>query len=278
MGVKARAEESVRVMSWNLWWRFGPQWRQRQPLILRTLREVDPDVVALQEVWGTDGTSQAHELADGLGWHAAFAPTSLPPAPDPPESPDQRGVKVGIGILSRWPLADVREVPLPARHRPAPVSLVATAEHPAGPLHLIATCLEWEPAFNDDRLAQAQALADLATDPGLDGKLPVVVAGDLNAAPSSPLLRPLGDVLVDAWSAGGGDPEAVSLSSAHPQAPMEATELIDQRIDHIYLRPGRPRQRLDVTGSALVGEPVDGLYPSDHLGVVCDLHWTNEAR
>jgi endonuclease/exonuclease/phosphatase family metal-dependent hydrolase len=274
----AAVEGHLRVMSWNLWWRFGPQWRQRQPLIQQTLREVDPDVVALQEVWGVGGTSQVHELADGLGLHAAFARTSLPPAPDPPESPDQRGVEVGIGILSRWPLDDVREVPLPARHRPAPVSLVATAEHPAGPLHVIATCLEWESAFNDDRLAQAQALADLATDPEFDGELPVVVGGDLNAAPSSPLLRPLTDVLVDAWRAGGGDPEAVSLSSAHPQAPMEAIELIDQRIDHIFVRPGRPRQRLDVTGSALAGEPVDGLHPSDHHAVVCDLGWTNEAR
>jgi endonuclease/exonuclease/phosphatase family metal-dependent hydrolase len=65
--------------------------------------------------------------------------------------------------------------------------MVATLAHPAGPLQVVAACLEYEPAYNDDRIAQAQALVDLATDPALDGPLPVIVAGDLNAAPDSPV-------------------------------------------------------------------------------------------
>jgi endonuclease/exonuclease/phosphatase family metal-dependent hydrolase len=64
-------------------------------------------------------------------------------------------------------------------------------------------------------VAQARSLVDLATDPALDGPLPVVVAGDLNAAPDSPVLRPLRDVMVDAWEVGGGDPAA---STAPPDA------------------------------------------------------------
>ena len=87
---------------------------------------------------------------------------------------------------------------------------------PAGPLHVIITCLEYEPAYNDDRIAQVETVAGLATDPDLDGSLPIIVAGDLNAAPNSPILRPLSDVLSDAWSAGGGDPAAVTLPSSHP--------------------------------------------------------------
>jgi len=54
-------------MTWNVWWRFGPHWRARQRGIVRTLGEVDADVVARQEVWGADSTSQAHEFADRLG-------------------------------------------------------------------------------------------------------------------------------------------------------------------------------------------------------------------
>jgi len=141
----------------------------------------------------------------------------------------------------------------------------------------VATCLEWEPAFHDDRVAQARALAELGTDAALDGDLPVVVAGDLNAAPTSPVLQILTEVLTDAWVAGAGDPAAVTLSSAHPQAPLEAEELIDQRIDHILVRPGRPGQRLAVSGARLAGHPVDGLHPSDHLAVVCDLTWSGGA-
>ncbi len=82
-------------MTWNLWWRFGPQWRERQHGILQTLRAVDADVVALQEVWRTDATTQAHELGGRLGLHAAFGSPSLPPPPDPPERVDQQDVEVG---------------------------------------------------------------------------------------------------------------------------------------------------------------------------------------
>ncbi|MCO1654163.1 endonuclease/exonuclease/phosphatase family protein [Pseudonocardia humida] len=265
----------LRIMTWNLWWRFGPQWRARQAAIAHTLRAVDPDVVALQEVWGTDATTQAHELARPPGLHAAFTPTSLPPAPVPPEHPDQDGVRVGLGLLSRWPITRWRAVPMPARYRDtAPTTLLAELAHPDGPLRVAVTCLEWEPEFDADRHAQAEALAAVATDPALDGPLPVLVAGDLNAAPDSPVLRPLNAVLTDAWTAGGGDPAAVTLSSAHPHAPLEAAELIDQRIDHVLVRPGRPGQRVSVGRAELAGHPVDGLDPSDHLAVVCDLEWS----
>jgi endonuclease/exonuclease/phosphatase family metal-dependent hydrolase len=208
-------------MTWNVWWRFGPRWRDRQAGLLATIRGVDADVVALQESWRTPSASQAGELGRALGLHHAFAAPSLPPAPDPPEQPDQAGVEVGIGLLSRWPIATVRPEPLPARHRAeAPVALVATLAHPAGPLPVVATCLEWEPAYGDDRVAQARALAELATDPRLDGTAPVI-------------------------------------------------------IDHVLFRAGRPGQRVAVTAARLAGEPVDGLDPSDHLAVVCDLAWAN---
>jgi endonuclease/exonuclease/phosphatase family metal-dependent hydrolase len=265
----------ARVMTWNIWWRFGPHWQDRQHGLLETLRAVDADVVALQEVWGTAETTQADEFAGQLGLHAAFAAPSYPPAPEPPRIPGHEGVALGIGLLSRWPITGLRRSEQPARHRTLdPVAMVATLAHPAGPLHVVAACLEYEPAYNDDRIAQMHALVDLATDPALDGPLPVIVAGDLNAAPDSPVLRPLHDVLIDAWSAGGGDSTAVTLPSAHPSAPVGAEELIDQRIDHIFLRPGQLGQRVVVESATLAGAPVAGLYPSDHQAVVCELSWT----
>ena len=87
-----------------------------------------------------------------------------------PRAPEDDQILLGLGLLSRWPISRLQQIEMPARHRSfAPVAMVATLGHPAGPLHVIIACLEYEPAYNDDRIAQAETVADLATDPDLDG-------------------------------------------------------------------------------------------------------------
>jgi endonuclease/exonuclease/phosphatase family metal-dependent hydrolase len=268
-------ENRARVLTWNLWWRFGPHWRDRQPGIRATLEQVDPDVVALQEVWTTPGATQADELAAALGLHAVTAGPSYPSAPAGDGDPDHDGVDLGIAVLSRWPVLDVRTLVLPARHRSwDPVALAVRVDHPAGPLPIVATCLEHATAFTDDRIAQGRFVAELATDPRFDGPCPVLLMGDLNAAAGSPTLRSLGDMLTDAWTAGGGAADAVTLPSSHPSAALEAgPELVDQRIAHVFFRPGREDQQVVVDGVRIAGDPVGGVFPSDHRAVVADLRW-----
>jgi endonuclease/exonuclease/phosphatase family metal-dependent hydrolase len=270
------ADSTVRAMTWNLWWRFGPQWRDRQPAILTTLQECRPDVLALQEVWAGDGTSQADELADALGMHAVFASPSYPPAPQEPGEADWAGIDLGIAVLSRWPFLDSGTTVLPARHRSwDPVALTVQVDHPTGPLPLVAACLDYGVPYTDDRIAQGAHLADLATDPRHDGACPVLLMGDLNAAVESPVLRSVREVLTDAWAAGGGSSDAVTLPSSHPFAPLSAgPQMVDQRIDHIFFRPGREDQHVVVDGVRLAGEPVGGVHPSDHRAVVADLRWS----
>src|ERR1700712_1745941 len=105
---------AARVMTWNVWWRFGPQAAERQPLILDTIRESAADVVALQESWATASETQAGAIAAELGFHAVFAGPSLPPLPAVPEHPDQADVDLGIALISRWPILDTRVLPMPA--------------------------------------------------------------------------------------------------------------------------------------------------------------------
>jgi endonuclease/exonuclease/phosphatase family metal-dependent hydrolase len=62
----------MRVLTWNLWWRFGP-WEDRQPAIEAEFRRVDPDIVFLQEMWAVDGIDQARQPADAAGWDLARA-------------------------------------------------------------------------------------------------------------------------------------------------------------------------------------------------------------
>jgi endonuclease/exonuclease/phosphatase family metal-dependent hydrolase len=109
-------------------------------------------------------------------------------------------------------------------------------------------------------------------DPALDGPLPVLLIGDLNAPPDEPELAPLREVTIDTWEAGGGDPAATTLDSLLPYAPLEATTLIDRRIDHVLVRPGRPGATVTVRGAFIAGDrPIDGHYPSDHYAIGADL-------
>jgi endonuclease/exonuclease/phosphatase family metal-dependent hydrolase len=160
-------DSTVRAMTWNIWWRFGPRWRDRQPGLLATLERVGPDVLALQEVWAGNGTTQADELATALGMHAVFAAPSYPAVP---ADPDSAGLELGVAVLSRWPILDHCVHALPARHRSwDPVALAVRIEHPTGPLPVVATCLEHGIPYTDDRIAQGTFVADLATDPRFDG-------------------------------------------------------------------------------------------------------------
>src|SRR5437764_111923 len=53
----------MRVMVWNVWWRFGGNWREREESIHATLEAYRPDVLGLTESWSGEGTDQRHRPA-----------------------------------------------------------------------------------------------------------------------------------------------------------------------------------------------------------------------
>ncbi|GAA1833444.1 endonuclease/exonuclease/phosphatase family protein [Agromyces salentinus] len=275
----------MRLMTWNVLWRFDPDWRDRERGILATLDRLEPDVLGLQECWSVGDASQADLIAERLGLHAAFAGPSLPPVPEPPEHPDQAGVRMGVGLVSRWPISSVRRHELPISHRQvAPVALEAELRHPDAPLRVIVAATEWEPEYADDHVAQTSALArviagaeagrpaesgsDARHDPAASAAITTFLLADLNCDASQPEFAPLAAVAHDSWELGHGDAHAVTLSSAVPFAPLEATKEIDRRIDHILVNHGA---EVSVEAAFTVAEPVDGQYPSDHFPVVADV-------
>lgn len=254
-------------MTWNVLWRFEPDWRARQRGILATLEQLAPDVIGLQECWGTDDDSQAHLIARHLDLHAAFAAPSLPPGPDPPEHAEQRGVRMGVGLVSRWPIRVLAQHELPVSHRQvAPVALEAELATPDAAVRVLVAAVEWEPAYADDQLAQTRTLAGLLG--SATPSSPAVLLADLNCDPGQVEFAPLVAVADDTWSLGDGATAAVTLSSAVPFAPVEAVKQLDRRIDHVL---AAPRGVLDVTAVRIVSAPFEGQYPSDHFPVVVDL-------
>jgi endonuclease/exonuclease/phosphatase family metal-dependent hydrolase len=100
-------------------------------------------------------------------------------------------------------------------------------------------------------------------------RCPVVVVGDLNARPDE-VGMPGG--YVDAWLAGGGDPDG-GWTSGQDAELGNAESGLRERIDYVFVRGA------DVTACRLVGHrpedrsPGRGLWPSDHAGVLADLLW-----
>ena len=266
----------MRVMTWNLWWRFGP-WEQRAAAIRQVIASEAPDIVCLQEVWSLDGDSIASWLGAELGYHAAI--TDDPFAGRRPDG----GAGFHNAILSREPLVDVVSHPLPREdgspgHRRA-LSARTTAAGLTWPV--VSTHLDHR--FDESAVRQVQAdallhvVAEVRGDPDHDA--PAVVCGDFNAPPDSDEIRLLTGrrasrvrnlVLSDCWEQVGDGPGATWRSDNPYQS---ATAWPNRRLDYVFVSWPRPKPLGNPVRAHLAGiEPVDGVVPSDHAAVVVDLH------
>jgi endonuclease/exonuclease/phosphatase family metal-dependent hydrolase len=258
--------DAVRAMTWNTWWRFGGNWRDREPGLRRLVSELRPDLLGLQECWGTPERTQADVLAADLGAHAAFVGVDLPPAPEPVEEPDQAGVAMGLGLVSRWPIAKVEECAMPSEGRHL-VALRARVEHPRGALHVIVGATSWEPERTDESAAQIAELERLTLEAA--GELPAILLADLNYDFGFPALRTTS--LLDGWAAADDGADPRTLSSTNRFAPPEAENQYERRIDHVLIAPGTSGAR--PVAARIVRDEPNGLPPSDHYPVVVDLEF-----
>jgi endonuclease/exonuclease/phosphatase family metal-dependent hydrolase len=267
----ALVETRVRVLTWNLWWRFGPEERRR-PAIAATLAALDPDVVALQEVWGEPGgTNFAAELAEGLGFDSAYAARL-----------ELDGVQFGNAVLSRWPITSSTPTPLPAPPEADEQRLVlrADVDGPRGPLQVFSTHLNWRFDHSAVRQQQVRAIAEVVAG-ARPRTYPPVLCGDFNAVPDSDEIRMLtgraagpveGLVFHDAWEAAGDGGPGHTWSNANPYAVLDLEP--DRRIDYVLVGWPKAGGAGHVTSCEVVGtSPVDGVVPSDHYGVLAELRY-----
>ncbi|MFC5956153.1 endonuclease/exonuclease/phosphatase family protein [Streptomyces pratens] len=223
----------------------------------RALRDLDTDVVGLQEVdvhWGnrSDFVDEARALAGKLDMRVFFAPIyDLHPAV---EGAERR--QYGVAVLSRYPVieAENHEItrlstqtsdPVPA---PMPGFAEVTVDIKGAHVHVYSTHLDHR-ADPSVREAQVADMLDvLAADRG-----PKILVGDFNAEATAPELAPLWQRLRDAAPDGGGTYPAV--------APVK-------RIDLVAVSFG-----ITVTGAEAVA-----MEASDHRPVVTDLRVPRRGR
>ncbi len=263
----------VRVVTLNLWGMSGA-WAERQSVLINGLRELQPDLVAFQEPIKTDGYDQVIDLV-GPGFHVVHHNAGLV----------GDGDYHGASIASRWSLGEVREVDLNVTPRTAGfpcTTLIAEirAPEPVGPLLFVNHLPSWQLNFEHERELQAVAAGRFIEELLGRRSMHVVLAGDFDADPEAASVRfwsgrqSLGGTSVcyrDAWeSTHPGDPGHTFT----PHNPLVTDwDWPFRRIDYIFVRCGdHGGPTLAVSSCARIfDEPIDGVWASDHFGVVADL-------
>ena len=169
-----------------------------------------PDVLAMQEIgvrWNMgECVDQPAVIADALGLpYHTFAGALTDPC----------GGQFGVALVSRYPLTDVSVEKLPKDRDEQRVLLSARLESPV-PIRVLNTHLS---VFEEERLLQAQRLGRVAA----TSVEPVVVIGDLNDRPGTPVIDAARGALLDCFDVTGEGPEE-TFSVADPH----------RRIDYVF--------------------------------------------
>jgi endonuclease/exonuclease/phosphatase family metal-dependent hydrolase len=231
--VNLRAENLVRVMTWNIHGALGRNPRFDLRRVVDLIRGWDPHVVALQEVDSRRSATEAGNpftfLERELGRHGIGA-----------KSIETADGEYGQMLVSRWPLAntEVHDISWPEREPRRAIS--TEIETPMGRLRVVATHLglSWR-----ERGIQTKKLLELVRRDGLT----TVLLGDFN------------DWL---WAGSVRRPLAEEMAgrTRHRTFPSLLPLL---RLDRVYCRPE----------GALVQSAVDrnARHVSDHLAVIADI-------
>lgn len=244
-----KSADTLRVMTYNVHSCVGMDGKVDVARIARVIARSQPDVVALQELdvgrERSDGVDQAHQIAQLLEMAVHFHPAI--------HIEEER---YGDAILTHLPQRLVKADLLPGlasrpNLEPRGALWVAVEFH-GREVQILNTHLGLN---SQERQAQIDALLgpDWLGHP--DCREPVILCGDFNAIPSSPVCRSLNTYLRDAQQASDGHRPRRTFPGRMPAV----------RIDHIYIGNGLEATAIDIPGSALV------RVASDHLPLVADI-------
>jgi endonuclease/exonuclease/phosphatase family metal-dependent hydrolase len=276
----------LRVLTLNVWNnRRNPR---RDEIINRELHRLNPGLVSLQEVIETPEQRQFETLLGGLSLHSTHQADVL-------EKQPAYSDRYGGGAVTRWPhrvvevldlnLADAQDVPWRT------LAVIVTIPD-AGELLFIGTTLSWRLNAEAVRERRAVALSDL--DSRHRTALPTILAGDFNASSDSACIRYMSGLQSiegrsvkyhDAWAVAGNGP-GYTWTTDNPNARLEMDRIVRQpnhrrRVDYIFVgswdtHPDAHCRVGDV--SLAFDHSVEGIWPSDHFGVVADLEIGKEDR
>ncbi|MGW0249787.1 endonuclease/exonuclease/phosphatase family protein [Nocardia goodfellowii] len=258
---------------------------RRLGLLNRELRRLAPDLVALQEVIDHEHLSA---LLDGTGLHGTHQSGAMAYAPPFVE---RYG---GNAVATRWPhhVVEVLDLRVAGAGDVPWCTMAVKVPLPGeGEMLFISATAAWRLDAEAVREQQALALTDL--DARHRTGLPTIIAGDFNASPDAASIRYLtgrqslsgrSAHYHDAWEvAGNGPGHTWSADNANAAALLD--QIVRQpghrrRLDYVFTGSwhAHPQGRCEIRAAHLAfDQPTDGVWPSDHYGVVVDVEMTITA-
>lgn len=229
--------DTVRILAYNIHHGAGMDEVLDLQRIAALISEVNPDLVALQEIDSattrTDEVDQAARLGRLTQMTAVFG-GFMP----------YRGGAYGMAVLSRWPIEESHNYRLPVGTEPrTAVSITVTSPRTGRSLRFVGIHFY---ETEEERLAQAVRLEEyLAED-----ELPTILAGDFNSTPGSVVM----DHLANSWGIVDKGDDHFTFPSFGPI----------KEIDFVLLQPA---DRFTVLSQRVITEPV----ASDHRPVFVEL-------
>jgi endonuclease/exonuclease/phosphatase family metal-dependent hydrolase len=245
---------------------------ERLEMTIRQLKELDPDIIAVQEASNSRTHGNVPErLANALGLHVVFEPATehvFGLWPLDSMVVGMMGFKEGPAILSRFPItaSHVYDLPRCTKWLEPRILLGTELSTPWGPIQVFST----HTARGDE--CQMERVGAIVREQL--GAGPSLLMGDFNSPETSQVLVTLRSEagFIDAFRI--ANPEAKGPTVW--QRIESAQSTVSRRVDFILLLNGH-EQVASVRSSYLVldrpGRLADGavLWPSDHYGVLAEL-------
>lgn len=231
------APDTIRVLTYNIHHGEGMDELLDLERIAALIREVDPDLVALQEVDSVTNRTEQVDQAAELGRLTELKPTFGRFMP-------YDGGAYGMAILSRWPILESTNIRLPDGEEPR-TSLAITVDITESGRSLRFVGIHFYRTA-EERLAQVKSLEAAMG----ETTTPIIWAGDFNSTPESEVMQ----YLSGNWKILEKGEDRLTFSSYEPE----------REIDFVLVRPD---SSFSLLGQRVLDEPV----ASDHRPVVVDL-------
>ncbi|MEM9327276.1 MAG: endonuclease/exonuclease/phosphatase family protein [Bacteroidota bacterium] len=242
VGVQAQSSERpiLKVLSFNILGGRTTAGDFNIDAVAKVIQDLEPDLVALQEVDYKVNRSHKVDLATELGYRTKMAALFG-------RAMYYDGGEYGEGILSRYSFVASRNVPLPFLEGQEPrAALEVTVALPSGDtISFVGTHLSHEGP--EGREMQADEINRVFA----ANQYPTILAGDLNARPGTKTINSLEDMWTSTYDR--DDPQP-TIPSNHPKA----------KIDYIMYKPASSWRVID-------RKAVCDSYASDHCAYLVTL-------